>query len=124
MAVTCVTCALAVHPSHITVGRTTDAAIATGAHVPWRLRSSPLEPRAPTSVVGASSARALWLAAGSYPDDRNRLARPFLPYVAYLYFKLFRRFRCMLQLFHLDVAKVDRRMLYILHTLKCFRGML
>jgi hypothetical protein len=30
-----------------------------------------------------------------------------LPYVAYVRFKYSRRFRCMLQLFHLDVAKVD-----------------
>jgi hypothetical protein len=60
------------------------------------------------------------LAASSYPDDQNRLARSFLPYVAYVCFKLFRGFRCMLQLFHLDVAKVDRRMLHILHTLQVF----
>ena len=42
----------------------------------------------------------------------NRPGFP-LPYVAYVCFKCFRRFRCMLQLFHFDVAKVDRWMLQV-----------
>jgi hypothetical protein len=43
-----------------------------------------------------------------------------LPYVAFVCFKCFRHFKCMLQLFHMDVAKVDRGML---HMLQFFRGM-
>jgi hypothetical protein len=33
-------------------------------------------------------------------------------------FKCFRHFRCMLQLFHFDVAKVDQEMLYMLQVLQ------
>jgi hypothetical protein len=36
-----------------------------------------------------------------------------LPYAAYVYFRCF---RCMLQLFYLDVAKVDRGMLHMLQV--------
>jgi hypothetical protein len=91
--------------------------MATGAHVPWRLGSSPTEPRAPTSVAGGGGARAPRLAAGSHPDGRSRLAFPLFPYVAYVCFKYFRCFICILQLFHLDVAKVDRGMFHMLHML-------
>ncbi|KAG0522825.1 hypothetical protein BDA96_07G071000 [Sorghum bicolor] len=43
-----------------------------------------------------------------------------LPYVATIYFDCFRRFRGMLQLNQMDVAKVDRRMLYMLPMLQLF----
>jgi hypothetical protein len=39
-----------------------------------------------------------------------------LPYVAYVCFKCFRHFICALQLFHLDVAKIDRGMLHMLQV--------
>jgi hypothetical protein len=113
MAVTCIARSLAVRLSPIAVGPATDPAMAAGAHVPWRLRSSPGEPRAPTSVDGAGGARAPRLIVGSHLDGRNRLARPSLHYVAYVCFKYFKRFICMLQLFYLDVAKVDRVMLQV-----------
>jgi hypothetical protein len=89
--------------------------------MPCRLRSSPAQPRAATSVAGAGGARASWHGAGSYPDNRNRLARPSLPYVAYECFKCFKHFRCTLQLFHLDVAKVDWGILHMLHMLQVFQ---
>jgi hypothetical protein len=104
VAVTCVARSLAVHLSLIAVGRAAEPAMAAGVHVPWRLRSSPTEPRAPASMAGVSGARTPRLATGSHPDGRNRLAQPSLPYVVYVCLKCF---RCMLQLFHLDVAKVD-----------------
>jgi hypothetical protein len=44
-----------------------------------------------------------------------------LSYIAYVRYKCLRRFRCMLQLFHLDVAKIDREMLHILHMLQVFQ---
>jgi len=44
---------------------------AGGARAIWCLRPSPAQPRTPTSVAGAGGARALLLAAGSHPDDRN-----------------------------------------------------
>jgi hypothetical protein len=99
----CVARSLVVRPSPIVVGHTADPAMLAGAHVPWCLRPSPIEPKAPTSVAGVNGARATWLAAGSHPDGRNRLAQPPIPYVAYICFKCFRRFICVLQLFHLDV---------------------
>jgi hypothetical protein len=104
VAVTCVARSLAVRLSLIAVGRAAEPAMAAGVHVPWRLRSSPTEPRAPASMAGVSGARTPRLATGSHPDGRNRLAQPSLPYVVYVCLKCF---RCMLQLFHLDVAKVD-----------------
>jgi hypothetical protein len=105
-----------VRPSPIAVGHAVDPAMRAGAHVPWHLRSSPAEPRAPMSVAGASGARAPRLAARSHPDGGTRLAGPSLPYVAYVCFKCFRHFRCMLQIFHLDVVKVDRGMLHMLQV--------
>jgi hypothetical protein len=42
------------------------------------------------------------------------------PYVANACFKCFRYFRSMLQLFHLDVVKVDRGMLHMLYMLQVF----
>jgi hypothetical protein len=84
-----------------------------GAHVPWRLKSSQAKSRAPTSVGDAGGARAPRLTASSHSDGQNRLARPSLPYVPYVYFKCSRHFRFMLQFFHLDIAKVDRRMLQV-----------
>jgi hypothetical protein len=44
-----------------------------------------------------------------------------LPYVAYVWFNCFRRFRCMLQLFNFDVTKVDREMLHMLYMLQVFQ---
>jgi hypothetical protein len=46
------------------------------------------------------------------PDDRNRPARPSSPLC-------FRRFKCILQLFHLCAAKVDQGMLHMLQVLAC-----
>jgi hypothetical protein len=67
---------------------------------------------------------------GVGPNPISRLLpRPFPPYDAYVCFKCFRHFRCMLQLFHFDVAKVDQGMLHMLQVfqkhvasvcLKCF----
>jgi hypothetical protein len=76
--VTCAARSLVVYPSPIIVGWVIDPAIAAGAHVPWRLRSFPTKPRAPTSVAGGG-ARASRLTAG-----------------------------CMLQLLHMDLTKVDQ----------------
>jgi hypothetical protein len=112
--VTCPACSFAVHPSPIAVERAADPTMAAGAHVLWCLRFSPIKPRAPTSMPGAGGARVLRLAAVSYPHGRNRPTWLSLPYVAYICFKCFRHFRCMLQLFHLDVTKVDRGMLHML----------
>jgi hypothetical protein len=56
--VTYVAHSLAVRSSPITVGRAADPTMAVGAHMSWRLRSSPAEPRAPTNVGGAGGARA------------------------------------------------------------------
>jgi hypothetical protein len=88
MAVNCVTCALAVHPSPIAIGPTTNAAMATGAHVSWRLRSSPLELRVPTSVVGASSARR-WL----LPRRPESTSPTFPPLCCICMFQAFQRFQ-------------------------------
>jgi hypothetical protein len=57
------------------------------------------------------------------PTLTTGINRPSLPllYVAYVCFKCFRSFRCMLQLFHMDVAKVDRG---CCTCCNCFRGML
>jgi hypothetical protein len=79
-------------------------------------------------VLGAGGARAPPLIAGS---DLDRPRLPFL-YVANIYFSCFKG---MLRLFLMDVAKVDREMLYMLQVFqrhvasvcsKCFicsRGM-
>jgi len=42
------------------------------------------------------------------------------PYVAIVYFDCFRRFKGMLQLNQMDVAKVYERMLYMLPTFQLF----
>jgi hypothetical protein len=70
---------LAVYPSPIVVGRAADLATAAGAPVPWRLRSFPTKPRAPTSVAGVGGARASRLATGFHPNNRNRPA-PVFPF--------------------------------------------
>jgi hypothetical protein len=90
-----VTCAARslVYPSPIVVGRAANPAMAVGAHVPWRLRSSPTKPRAPTSVAGAGGARTLRLATG--PTPTTGLGLP-LPYIANMCLKCFRCFRGML----------------------------
>jgi hypothetical protein len=67
--VTCAAHSLVIRPSPIAKGRAADPAMAAGVHVPWRLRSSSAEPRAPTSVSGAGGARAPPLVVGSHPDD-------------------------------------------------------
>ena len=59
---------LSVHLSPIVVVHAADPAMAAGVHVPRRLRSSPTEPRAPTTPKGGI--------------DRPDLP---LPYVAYVY---------------------------------------
>jgi hypothetical protein len=73
----------------LAVGRAADHAMAAGAHVSWRLKSSQpqAKPRAPTSVGDAGGARAPRLTASSYSDGQNRRARPSLPYVPYVCFK-------------------------------------
>jgi hypothetical protein len=43
-------------------------------HMSWRLRSSPAEPRPPTSAAGVCGAHTLSLAAGSHLGMRNRPA--------------------------------------------------
>jgi hypothetical protein len=68
------------------------------------------EPRPVLLVLYGGGAHASSLAAGSHPDDRNRPASTFLsPYVANVCFKCF---ICLLQLLHMDVAKVDRDAAY------------
>jgi hypothetical protein len=96
VAATCVVRSLVIRPLPITIGHATDPAMAVRAHLPWRVRSSPAKPRAPTSVTGAGGAQVSWLDARSHPNGRNRLAQPFLLYVAYVCFKCFRHFICML----------------------------
>jgi hypothetical protein len=61
-------------------------------------------------LVRRRSPLALTLIAGV---DRPRLL---LPYVANICFRCFSRFKGILQLFLLDVANVDQRMLYILQV--------
>ena len=78
-----------VRPSPTTVADAADPAMAAGAQVPWCLRSSPVKPRAPTSVGGASGARTPWLAAGSDPDGQNRPARPSPPLCCICMFQVF-----------------------------------
>jgi hypothetical protein len=58
-------------------------------------------------VLGAGGACASSLAASSNPNDWNRMAQASPPYVANVYFRCFSRFKGMLQLFIMDVAKVD-----------------
>jgi hypothetical protein len=94
--------------------------MAAGAHVPWRLMSSLAKPRAPTSMGGAGVfvRRGLPPAPTSTAQIDHLSLR--LPFVAYVCFKCFRHFKCLLQLFHLDVAKVDRGKLHMLHMLQVF----
>jgi hypothetical protein len=74
MAVTCVAHYPVVHPSPITIGRTANPAMVTRAHILWHLRSSPAEPRAPTSMAGVGGLA------------RRRPESPtFPPYVTYIY---------------------------------------
>jgi hypothetical protein len=73
--VTCAAHSLAARPP-IVAGHATDPAMAAGAYMSWRLRSSLAAPRAPTSVASAGGARVLPLAVGSHLDRRNRPARP------------------------------------------------
>jgi hypothetical protein len=89
------------------LGRAADPAMAAGAHMLWRLRSSPAESRAPTSVAGAGGACAAQRAVGSHSNDHNRLTWSFLPYVAYIYVLMY------VAIISLDVAKVDRGMLLV-----------
>ena len=65
---------LSIRLSPITVVDAAGPAMAAGAHVPWRLRSSLVVPRASTSVGGAGGARAPRLTASSDADGRNRPA--------------------------------------------------
>jgi hypothetical protein len=45
-------------------------------------------------------------------------------HVASIYFKCFRCFTCMLQVFHMNVTKVDRDTAYVFAiAFKCFRRM-
>jgi hypothetical protein len=123
VAVTCVARSLTICLSPIAIGRTADPAMAARAHVPWRLKSSPGEPRAPTSVA-AGGARASRLAAGSHPSSQSQLAQPSSP---------------MLHMYVLSVSDVlDVCCNYFISMLqkwirgcctcyiccKCFRGML
>jgi hypothetical protein len=115
----CVARFLVVRPSPITVGAPLTPPWPLG-HTCCGASGLPRPSQGPTSLGGASGAHAPWLAAGSHPNGWNRLARPSLSYVVYVCFKYFRRFRCMLQLFYFDVAKVVRGMLHMLHILQLF----
>jgi hypothetical protein len=107
-----------VYPSLIVVGRAANPAMAAGAHVSWRLRSSPTKSRAPTSVASAGGARMSRLATGSHPNDRSR---PSPSLCCKCMFKCFKCFRGMLQLLHMDLAKVDRDVAHIVFFCKCFQ---
>jgi hypothetical protein len=84
---------LAVRPSLIAVRRAAEPAISAGTHVTWRLRSSPAEPMAPMSMVGAGGARAPLLITGSHPNDRNQLAPAFPTLCCKCMFQVFRMFQ-------------------------------
>jgi hypothetical protein len=57
------------------------------------------------------------------PTSTARIDRPRPPllYVANACFKCFKRLRGMLQLFNMDVAKIDWRCLHMLHMLQVFQ---
>ena len=63
--------------------------------------------------AGAGGAHAPPLAAGSHPNDQNQLPHPLLLYVINVCFSSFRCFRVTLQVFHMDVAKVDQDVAYV-----------
>jgi hypothetical protein len=87
-------------------GRAKAGAGGGGAHVRRWCRCA--QPAEPSPVLVAVGARASPLAASSDLGGWNRSALAFpSPYVAYVCFNYFRRFKYMLQLFHFDVAKVD-----------------
>jgi hypothetical protein len=67
---------------------------------------SPAESRAPMSAARVGGARA------PRPESTD-WSQPLLPYVANVCFKCFRYFRGMLQVFRMDVAKVDREVAYV-----------
>jgi hypothetical protein len=111
---TCATHSLAsVRPSPIAIAHTADPAMATRAHVSWHLKSSSVEPRALMStgvlvvLVRCRSPPALT------PTARINWPRLPLPYIAIV---CFRCFKGMLQLFLMDVAKVDQGMLHMLQV--------
>jgi hypothetical protein len=83
----------------------------------WRLgagaRGASGHPQ-PSQGAPTKRARCWWCShdAGSHPDDRNRPAS-FSPYIANVCFSCRRCFRGMLQVFRIDVAKVDRDIAYV-----------
>jgi hypothetical protein len=118
VSVTCTTGSLAVHLSPIAIARAADP-----AHGRWgaRVMAPQVFPNRAKSTHECG--RCWWGSRRGSPAVPTLMARidwPHLPlsYVAYVCFKYFRCFRLMLELFHLDVAKVDQR------CCKCFRGML
>jgi hypothetical protein len=103
--------------------------------LPWRRPLSPRRPSFPhlgghgapcppstiitaelSPVLVALELRAPQLTTGSNPEGWNRPAQASLPYVANVCFRCFSRFKGMLQLFLMNVAKVDWGMLHILQA--------
>jgi hypothetical protein len=84
------------------------------AQVPGSFRSSPVEPR---STHERTRCRWCSHAAGSHPDDRNRLASFSPPYIENICFNCCRCSRGMLQVFRIDVVKVDQNITYVAMTI-------
>jgi hypothetical protein len=93
-----------------------NAYVTPGCYIPRPSQGHPL-----AWMVLVVLARRISLPAPTLTAGIDRPGLP-LPNVAYVCFKCFRRFKYMLQLFHLDVAKVNRGMLHMLHICcKCFQ---
>jgi hypothetical protein len=90
----------------------TELAMAFRAHVPGRLMSSLAEPRVPAHRCSPS------IPTPTTGIDRPRPS-PLL--VANVCFKCFRCFRGILQLLHMDLAKVDQDVAHIAYFCKCFQ---
>jgi hypothetical protein len=113
---------LTLHVAHTATRRAkTDAGGTSGggARAPLVLVRPPIWAKPST---GGSGSRASPLVAGSTLSTARinwPWSSPF--YVAHICFNCFRRFKCMLKLFHFDVAKVNWGVLHMLYMLQVFQ---
>jgi hypothetical protein len=107
--------ALVVRPLPTAVGHAADPAMATRAHVPWRLRSFPAEPRASISVAGAGDARR------RIPPRRPKIDWPRAspPLCCKYISQMFADVCC--NLLHVNVVKVDLDVVHVTYFCSVFQ---
>jgi hypothetical protein len=113
----CTASSLVVHPSPIAVEHAVDPTMAAGAHMSWRLvsfRPSQEHPRAWLVLVVLACHHSL-------PDPTPTTGiDPSRPSPSLCCKCMFQTFQ-MLQLVHMDIAKVDRDVAHVAYFYKCFQ---